>query len=111
MIRLNSQAARVEGLREVPDLPMDFYLQPEQLECAWKEIQRKSGTAGFEEFEGVCPVILANYSPLRFYERSPEEAFQKLLREWNVRAKMEYIPRDGFYVDFVTGGDVGIASP
>ncbi|KAK7892196.1 hypothetical protein LTR67_007292 [Exophiala xenobiotica] len=104
MIRLNSQAARVHGMRDVPDMQLDFYLQPEQLDSAWKEIQRKSEMPGFEEFRGVRPVILANYSPLRFHETSPEEAFQKFLENWNSTMRMQYIPRDGFYIEFNTDG-------
>ncbi|KAK5397831.1 hypothetical protein LTR20_009215 [Exophiala xenobiotica] len=104
MIRLNSQAARVEGMRDVPDTQLDFYLQTEQLESAWKEIQRTSEMPGFEEFRGVRPVILANYGPLRFHETSPEAAFQKFLGNWNSTMRMQYIPRDGVYIEFNTDG-------
>ncbi|KIW22068.1 uncharacterized protein PV07_12531 [Cladophialophora immunda] len=108
MIQLNSQAARVEGLQDVPDLQLDFYLQPEQLDCVWKKIRDKCETVGFEEFRGVCPVILARYSPLRFDGPSREEAFQKLVRNWNSCIAMSCIPQDGFYVEFITEGDIGV---
>jgi hypothetical protein len=104
LIRLNSQAARVEGMKDVPDTQLDFYLQPEELELAWQEIQTHSERAGFEVFRGVRPVILGQYSPLRFHGGSPHAAFQELMQEWDHTMRMEYIPHDGLYMDFVTGG-------
>lgn len=104
MIRLNSQAARVEGMRDVPDTELDFRLQPEELESAWKEIQCKSETPGFEEFRGVRPVIWANYYPLNIYGNSPEAAFQQFLKSWNSIMRMQHIPRDSFYIEFDTDG-------
>jgi hypothetical protein len=98
MIRLNSQAARVEGMRKVPDTPLDFYLQPERLESAWKEILRQCEKDGFVEFRG-CPVIWGQYSPMRYHGASAQ-AFQRLVQGWRGSMRMEWNPREGLYVDF-----------
>jgi hypothetical protein len=106
MIQLNSQAGRVEGLRDEADRRLDFYLQPEQLESAWRAMQAHSERAGFEEFRGVCPVIWGQYSPVRYRGASAQAAFQSLVQGWHGSMRMACIPRAGLYVDFVTGGYV-----
>jgi hypothetical protein len=106
MIRLNSQAARVEGMRDVPDTYLDIYLRPHYLQSIWEEICRKTKTPEFEEFRGVSPVIFADLSPSVSYDVSPQEAFQKLLKRWSHNVDMQHIPRDGFYIDFVMESDI-----
>jgi hypothetical protein len=109
LIRLNGRAASAEALADVPDTSLDFYLHTDQLQSVWENIRQKNESPGFEESRGVSPIILANYSPLQFNEPSSQEAFQKLLQNWNANMDMQHIPPDDFHVDMVAQGDVDIA--
>jgi hypothetical protein len=99
LLRLDSEAARIEGFRDVGDTPKCVAFRPNSLEGIWDEIVYRTQQEGFEEFRGAFLVALGHWHPTATFNTSREGAWKTLAeRFWDPEMDMGYIPTETFEV-------------
>lgn len=98
LLRLNSQAQRVEAGLDVGDTPLCIAFGSENLQGTWDDIVDKTQLKGFEEFRGAFLVALGQWKPTATMADSLEGAWKPLLERWNHQMDMSYIPAETFEV-------------
>ena len=94
LLRLNSEAKRVELGLDVGDTPLCFNFRSDNLDGIWAEIVSKTQQDGFEQFRGAFLVALGQWHPTATLNESVEGAWKSLTNQWDWEMDMDYIPAD-----------------
>lgn len=99
LLRLNSQAKRIELGLGVADTPLCVAFRSDNLQGVWADIVSKTQQKGFEEFRGAFLVALGQWHPTATLDKSMEGAWKSLVsRWWDLEMDMNYIPVETFEV-------------
>lgn len=99
LLRLDSEAARMEGFRDVGDTPKCVAFQPNSLEGLWDEIVCRSQQEDYEEFRDAFLVVLGHWHSTATFSESTEDAWKTMAeRYWDPEMDMGYIPTETFEV-------------
>ena len=99
ILRLNSEAKKVELGLDICDTPMCVSFRSESLEGIWADIVSKTREKEFEEFSGTFLVALGQWHPTATINKSVEGAWKTLIDSyWGLEMDMNYIPTETFQV-------------
>jgi hypothetical protein len=99
LLRLNSEAKKVELGIDIGDTPLCVSFRSDSLEGIWADIVSKTREKQFEEFSGAFLVALGQWHPTATINKSVEGAWKTLIDSyWGLDMDMNYIPTETFQV-------------
>ncbi len=81
-IVMNSQAERVETMRDVEDTPYKHYLRGDVFRQVWNEVVMTTQQAQFAEFRDVFLVAVGDLEPLMTESDTFEQVLEETLQIW-----------------------------
>jgi hypothetical protein len=99
LLRLNSEAKKVELGLDIGDTPLCVSFRSDSLEGIWADIVSKTREKEFEEFSGTFLVALGQWHPTATINKSVEGAWKTFIDSyWGLEMDMNYIPTETFQV-------------
>ena len=100
LIQLNSQAARVEGLRNVPDTPITVQIRCDELKALWDNLERTAAEKRLTEFLDMFLVVVAGEAErgLEISEKNMESFWGRFTKVWSDRVNMKFVPTETIHI-------------
>jgi hypothetical protein len=100
LIKLNGQAARVEGLRNVPDTPITVQVRCDELKALWDNIERIAAEKRLTEFQDMFLVVVAGEAErgLQISEENMESFWGRFTKAWSDCINMKFVPAETIHI-------------